>query len=238
MGLEVAGVDMLEARTGPKIMEVNSSPGFEGLEAATGVDIASAYVEHAVEFAPRPPLGLRGRPPRLSVNASARSWSRSSERTAPSGACSALPNAGSAKQIAPPVAPSQPAPSRVSLVLYEDPLSSLVPGRRAAHRRRARGARRRRFAPSARAVPAARRARARCRPRRERRALARERCARARARSRRRRGIYARPLALADPPLSSIRRARARRGRRRPAPGRAREARSATRSARPRSSAG
>jgi ribosomal protein S6--L-glutamate ligase len=51
MGLEVAGVDMLEARTGPKIMEVNSSPGFEGLEAATGVDIASAYVQHAVEYA-------------------------------------------------------------------------------------------------------------------------------------------------------------------------------------------
>jgi len=51
MGLEVAGVDMLEARTGPKIMEVNSSPGFEGLEAATGVDIAQRYVEHAVEYA-------------------------------------------------------------------------------------------------------------------------------------------------------------------------------------------
>ncbi len=51
MGLEVAGVDMLEARTGPKIMEVNSSPGFEGLEAATGQDIATAYVAHAVEYA-------------------------------------------------------------------------------------------------------------------------------------------------------------------------------------------
>ncbi len=51
MGLEVAGVDMLEARTGPKIMEVNSSPGFEGLEAASGVDIATAYVQHAVEYA-------------------------------------------------------------------------------------------------------------------------------------------------------------------------------------------
>jgi ribosomal protein S6--L-glutamate ligase len=50
MGLEVAGVDMLEARSGPKIMEVNSSPGFEGLEAATGVDIARAYVSHAIEF--------------------------------------------------------------------------------------------------------------------------------------------------------------------------------------------
>jgi len=51
MGLEVAGVDMLEARTGPKIMEVNSSPGFEGLEAATGVDIATLFVGHAVEYA-------------------------------------------------------------------------------------------------------------------------------------------------------------------------------------------
>ncbi len=51
MGLEVAGVDMLEARTGPKIMEVNSSPGFEGLEAVTGLDIATAYVQHAVEYA-------------------------------------------------------------------------------------------------------------------------------------------------------------------------------------------
>jgi ribosomal protein S6--L-glutamate ligase len=51
IGLEVAGVDMLEARTGPKIMEVNSSPGFEGLERVTGVDIARLYVEHAVEFA-------------------------------------------------------------------------------------------------------------------------------------------------------------------------------------------
>ncbi len=51
LGLEVAGVDMLEARTGPKIMEVNSSPGFEGLEAATGLDIARFYVQHAVDFA-------------------------------------------------------------------------------------------------------------------------------------------------------------------------------------------
>jgi ribosomal protein S6--L-glutamate ligase len=51
MGLEVAGVDMLEARTGPKIMEVNSSPGFEGLETATGLDIAALFVAHAVEYA-------------------------------------------------------------------------------------------------------------------------------------------------------------------------------------------
>jgi ribosomal protein S6--L-glutamate ligase len=51
IGLEVAGVDMLESHGGPKIMEVNSSPGFEGLEAVTGLDIASLYVDHAAEFA-------------------------------------------------------------------------------------------------------------------------------------------------------------------------------------------
>ena len=50
MGLEVAGVDMLESRGGPKILEVNSSPGFEGLEKATGLDVASLYVGHAVEY--------------------------------------------------------------------------------------------------------------------------------------------------------------------------------------------
>jgi ribosomal protein S6--L-glutamate ligase len=51
IGLEVSGVDMLESREGPKIMEVNSSPGFEGLEGATGLDIAGLYVEHAIEYA-------------------------------------------------------------------------------------------------------------------------------------------------------------------------------------------
>jgi ribosomal protein S6--L-glutamate ligase len=51
IGLEVAGVDMLESHGGPKIMEVNSSPGFEGLESVTGLDIAGLYVEHAVELA-------------------------------------------------------------------------------------------------------------------------------------------------------------------------------------------
>jgi len=50
MGLEVAGVDMLESRGGPKILEVNSSPGFEGLEKATGLDVATLYVGHAVEL--------------------------------------------------------------------------------------------------------------------------------------------------------------------------------------------
>jgi ribosomal protein S6--L-glutamate ligase len=51
VGLELAAVDMLEAASGPKIMEINSSPGFEGLEKATGKDIAGAMVEHALKFA-------------------------------------------------------------------------------------------------------------------------------------------------------------------------------------------
>ena len=47
LGLSVAGVDLLESKDGPKVMEVNSSPGFEGLEEATGLDIAGAIIEHA-----------------------------------------------------------------------------------------------------------------------------------------------------------------------------------------------
>ena len=40
MGLRVAGVDMLEGKNGPEIMEINSSPGLEGIEGATRLDIA------------------------------------------------------------------------------------------------------------------------------------------------------------------------------------------------------
>lgn len=45
MGLSVAGVDMLPSKRGPLIMEVNSSPGLEGIERATGVDIASKIMQ-------------------------------------------------------------------------------------------------------------------------------------------------------------------------------------------------
>ena len=44
MSLRVAGVDMLEGADGPKVMEVNSSPGLEGIEGASGVDVAGAII--------------------------------------------------------------------------------------------------------------------------------------------------------------------------------------------------
>ncbi len=45
MGLNACGVDMLRANHGPVIMEVNSSPGLEGVEKATGLDIAGKMIE-------------------------------------------------------------------------------------------------------------------------------------------------------------------------------------------------
>jgi ribosomal protein S6--L-glutamate ligase len=45
MGLNVAGVDILRANHGPVIMEVNSSPGLEGIENATGKDVAGMIIE-------------------------------------------------------------------------------------------------------------------------------------------------------------------------------------------------
>ncbi|MFT7611836.1 MAG: ribosomal protein S6--L-glutamate ligase [Parvicellaceae bacterium] len=45
LGLNVAGVDMLRSYNGPLVIEVNSSPGLEGVEEATGVDVASSIVK-------------------------------------------------------------------------------------------------------------------------------------------------------------------------------------------------
>lgn len=45
VGLDVAGVDMIPSRRGPLILEVNASPGLEGIEGATGVDIAGAIID-------------------------------------------------------------------------------------------------------------------------------------------------------------------------------------------------
>jgi len=49
LNLHVAGVDMLEGADGPVIMEVNSSPGLEGIEGATGIDIAGEIIAHLEE---------------------------------------------------------------------------------------------------------------------------------------------------------------------------------------------
>ncbi len=45
MGLRVAGVDMLRSNHGPVVMEINSSPGLEGIENATGIDVAGKIIE-------------------------------------------------------------------------------------------------------------------------------------------------------------------------------------------------
>ena len=45
MGLDVAGVDLVRSRRGPLVLEVNSSPGLEGIESATGVDVAGEIVD-------------------------------------------------------------------------------------------------------------------------------------------------------------------------------------------------
>lgn len=59
MGLTVAGVDMLPSARGPLILEVNSSPGLEGIEAATGKDIACEIIkylerQHEIKLATKP----------------------------------------------------------------------------------------------------------------------------------------------------------------------------------------
>ncbi len=46
LGLQFAGVDLLRSDQGPKVLEVNSSPGLEGIEKTTGKDIASLVVQH------------------------------------------------------------------------------------------------------------------------------------------------------------------------------------------------
>lgn len=61
MGLRVAGVDMLESADGPVVMEVNSSPGFEGIERATELDIAGAIVDYVATQVAFPELDVRQR---------------------------------------------------------------------------------------------------------------------------------------------------------------------------------
>ncbi|HSG43002.1 MAG TPA: RimK family alpha-L-glutamate ligase [Anaerolineales bacterium] len=61
MGLRVAGVDMLEAKDGPQIVEVNSSPGMEGIEGCTHLDIAGAIIDYIAAQVDFPEIDLRQR---------------------------------------------------------------------------------------------------------------------------------------------------------------------------------
>ena len=61
MGLGVCGVDMLRSNHGPVVMEVNSSPGLEGVEKATGRDIAGLIIEHIQKHAKPGATRTRGK---------------------------------------------------------------------------------------------------------------------------------------------------------------------------------
>lgn len=61
LGLRVAGVDILESKSGPQIMEVNSSPGLEGIERCTGLDIAGAVIEYIAAQVDFPEIDVRQR---------------------------------------------------------------------------------------------------------------------------------------------------------------------------------
>lgn len=61
MGLRVAGVDMLVGKNGPVLMEVNSSPGLEGIEGATGVDVAGEVISLIEEQVLFPEIDIRQR---------------------------------------------------------------------------------------------------------------------------------------------------------------------------------
>ncbi len=61
MGLRVAGVDMLEGKDGPQIMEVNSSPGLEGIERCTQLDVAGSVIDYIAAQVDFPEIDLRQR---------------------------------------------------------------------------------------------------------------------------------------------------------------------------------
>ena len=61
LGLNVCGVDMLRSKNGPLVLEVNSSPGIEGLEKATGIDVAAPMIEFLEPTRPRITHAPRGR---------------------------------------------------------------------------------------------------------------------------------------------------------------------------------
>ncbi len=70
MGLGVCGVDMIESKRGPLVMEVNSSPGLEGIEKATGLDIAGKIMDYiAKNVTPDDGVTKRKRKPKDKIGA-------------------------------------------------------------------------------------------------------------------------------------------------------------------------
>lgn len=61
LGLRVAGVDMLESNSGAQVLEINSSPGLEGIEKATGLDIANEIIQDIEENVLFPEVDLKQR---------------------------------------------------------------------------------------------------------------------------------------------------------------------------------
>ncbi len=61
MGLKIAGVDMLMGTDGPLVMEVNSSPGLQGIETATNLDVAGAIVDYIANQVAFPEIDVRQR---------------------------------------------------------------------------------------------------------------------------------------------------------------------------------
>ncbi|QYK54153.1 MAG: 30S ribosomal protein S6--L-glutamate ligase [Fimbriimonadaceae bacterium] len=61
LGLRIAGVDMLESQDGPQVIEVNSSPGLEGIETCTGIDVAGQIIDYIAEQVTFPELDVRER---------------------------------------------------------------------------------------------------------------------------------------------------------------------------------
>ena len=61
MGLNVCGVDLLRSKHGPVVMEINSSPGLEGIEKATGIDVAKEIIKFMEKNAKPNKTKTRGR---------------------------------------------------------------------------------------------------------------------------------------------------------------------------------
>ena len=69
LGLGVAGVDLIPSRRGPLVLEVNASPGLEGIERATGVDVAGKMIDHAAKMHQDLPIPPKKKLPRQAPTA-------------------------------------------------------------------------------------------------------------------------------------------------------------------------